>query len=85
MKREVDFKPRDKCIYLEDGGETKCRVLKKKIEKRGKNRWLVMKFKVIENLQPSPIAKDPRKGEIFSAEKIIGVSVPFVLWEIEEV
>lgn len=85
MKREVDFKPGDECVYREDGGETICEVLEKEIEERDGDEWLVMKFKVMQVLRSSPIVKNMRRGEIFSAEKRIGTRIFFVLWEIREI
>lgn len=85
MKGELDFKPEDECIYCEDGGETKCKILEKEIKEKDGDKWLEMKFKVIQNLLPSALVGRMRRGHIFSAIKKIGVRVPFVLWEIREI
>ncbi len=83
-KQETDFQVGDECMYKEDGGIQRCRVVSRELE----DGMLRLELEVLENINPpfhAAIVRIAQVGEVFTASKPVTGLAWHGIWHIEEV
>jgi len=82
MKAETDFKPGETCLYYEDGGVTRCRVVEVTRDKP-QSGHVYMILEAMGTIQESTFHGPMDPGHVFSASKKVGERQN-LLWNVEE-